>query len=56
MICESEGHDFMAKRQHTGVGLNGIPNEQNVTELFCRKCGTVCLLNSTPPRESEGVN
>lgn len=56
MICDTEGHDFMVKRQQTDFGLNGVPREQNVAELFCRKCGTVCLLNSTPPTVSEGVN
>lgn len=55
--CDVEGHSFVPKRQQTDFGLNGVPREQNVSELFCERCGTVCFLNAPPPQPVlEGVN
>jgi hypothetical protein len=56
--CERQGHDFQPKRQLTDFSLNGVPRESNVTELWCRRCGMVCILNSTvtPNPQPEGVN
>ncbi len=45
-ICKPNDHDFVPKRQESnGPSLD-------IKELFCRKCGTVCYLQSQEQPES----
>lgn len=48
--CKPNAHDFLPKRQAT---LTVESNQHiDVSELYCRKCGTVCFLTG---RESEST-
>lgn len=38
--CKPNDHDFVPKRQEHNGAIT------NISEVFCRKCGTVCFLQS----------
>jgi hypothetical protein len=44
--CNPSAHDFVIKKQVTA------PNSCDTTEVYCRKCGTVCFLTQREPEES----
>ncbi len=39
--CKSWEHDFVVKKQT----MSARTGEADISEVFCRKCGTVCILS-----------
>ncbi len=49
--CKPDAHDFVPKRQVTSPRDGAL----DITEVFCRKCGTVCFLTTQEPAEPSRV-
>jgi hypothetical protein len=52
MACQHDQHDFAVKVQKTSL----VATDQftNVTEVYCRKCATVCFLTPSKPDQITG--
>jgi hypothetical protein len=49
MACPDDQHDFVVKMQKTSLAVTD--QFVDITEVYCRKCGTVCFLTSEKPKE-----
>jgi hypothetical protein len=47
-ICKPSAHDFVPKRQETIWSNGNAAGGADITEVYCRKCGTVCFLTRQP--------
>lgn len=52
--CNPSAHDFVPKKQSTA---QPTPHTQqmDISEVFCRKCGTVCFLTQREPEEPSRI-
>jgi hypothetical protein len=46
-VCRPDQHDFVPKKQRTSS--ESMANVMDISEVFCRKCGTVCFLTTQEP-------
>ncbi len=54
-VCKPDQHDFVPKKQENSSHGSSIMTT-DITEVYCRKCGTVCFLTTQePPSESRIV-
>jgi RNase P subunit RPR2 len=47
--CKSWEHAFVPKKQMAFGGAGGF----DTTEVYCQKCGTVCILSTQPEPKIE---
>jgi hypothetical protein len=51
--CNPSAHDFVPKKQRTAV--IGTDQVMDISEVYCRKCGTVCFLTQREPEEPSRI-
>lgn len=51
-ICRADQHDFVPKKQENSSHGSSLMTT-NVSEVYCRKCGTVCFLTVQEPAAVE---
>jgi len=44
-VCKPWEHSFVPKKQSTSNVGTGITNTIDISEVYCQKCGTVCILS-----------
>jgi hypothetical protein len=52
-ICPDDAHEFLIKKQR--IAVDGPEQVTEITEVFCRKCGTVCFLTQKESAEPSRI-